>query len=106
MKTYKISITEEAMMEEEALFRYLCEEIHAPLTAMRYIAGLRSTIKKLERTAGTLAKEWTLTRQMGFTVYRTRYKSTAIIYSIEDDMVYIHHIIPQKMVVYPTSQDK
>ena len=105
MRTYNISITEEAMQEEQALFRYLCEEVHAPLTAKRYIAGLRAAIKKLERTAGSLAVDWKLTRQVGFTVRRTNYKNVAIVYSIEENNVYIHHIIPQKMVIFPIIQE-
>ena len=34
-----------------------------------------------------------------YEVKRTHYKNMAIIFSVEGEKAYVHHIIPQKMVV-------
>lgn len=38
-----------------------------------------------------------------YEVKRTHYKNMAIIFSVEEENAYIHHIIPQKMVVFEVS---
>ena len=40
-----------------------------------------------------------LSRQIGMEAKRTHYKNMAIIFSVEGEKAYVHHIIPQKMVV-------
>ena len=99
IKTYDIRITEEAMSDEKALFRYICETVHAPLTAQRYIAGLKRTILQLEYSAGAHPVDQDLSKVLGLKVHRINYKQVAIIYTIDESVVYIHHIIPQKMVI-------
>ena len=100
MKTYDIRITEEAMQDEKILFHHICEKVHAPLTAQRYITGLRKTILQLEYSAGAHPVDKDLSKVLGMKVYRVYYKQVAIIYTIEGNLVYIHHLIPQKMVIF------
>ncbi len=106
MRKYDIKLTEEAKQNRKSLARFIKEEVQAPLTAKRYMLGLEEEIKKLENSAGSLAVDEELSRQIGIEVRQTHYKKVAIIYSIEDDMVYIHHIIPQKMVIYPVNDEE
>jgi hypothetical protein len=92
-------LTEEAKQDRKSLARFIKEEVHAPLTAKRYMLGLEEEIKKLENSAGLLAVDEELSRQIGMEVKRTHYKNMAIIFSVEGEKAYVHHIIPQKMVV-------
>ena len=99
MRKYDVMLTEEAKQDRKSLARFIKEEVHAPLTAKRYMLGLEEEIKKLENSAGSLAVDEELSRQIGMEVKRTHYKNVAIIFSVEGEKVYVHHIIPQKMVV-------
>jgi plasmid stabilization system protein ParE len=100
MKKYTVKFTEEAKRERKSLARFIKEEVHAPLTAKRYMQGLEEEVKKLENSAGSLAIDEELSRQLGMEVRRTNYKNMAIIFSVEEETAYVHHIIPQKMVVF------
>ena len=99
MRKYEVMLTEEAKQDRKSLARFIKEEVQAPLTAKRYMLGLEEEIKKLENSAGSLAVDEKLSRQIGMEVKRTHYKNMAIIFSVEGEKVYVHHIIPQKMVV-------
>jgi plasmid stabilization system protein ParE len=100
MKKYTIKLTEEAKQDRKSLARFIKEEVHAPLTAKRYMQGLEKEVKKLERSAGSLAVDEELSRQLGIEVRRANYKNMTIILSVEEETAYVHHIIPQKMVVF------
>lgn len=100
MKKYTVKLTEEAKQDRRSLARFIKEEIHAPLTAKLYMLGLNEEIKKLENSAGALAVDENLSRQLGLEVRRANYKNMTIIYSVEEGMAYVHHIIPKKMVVF------
>ena len=99
MRKYDVMLTEEAKQDRKSLARFIKEEVHAPLTAKRYMLGLEEEIKKLENSAGLLTVDDELSRQIGMEVKRTHYKNMAIIFSVEGEKAYVHHIIPQKMVV-------
>ena len=98
MKKYNIKLTEEAKQERKSLAHFIKDEVHAPLTAKRYMLGLEEEIKKLENSAGSLAVDENLSRRFGIEVRRTNYKNVTVIYSVEGQTAYVHHIIPQKMV--------
>jgi len=106
MRKYEVKLTEEAKQDRKSLARFIKEEVHAPLTAKRYMLGLEEEIKKLENSAGSLAVDEELSRQIGIEVRRTNYKNMAIIYSVEGEMAYVHHIIPQKMIVFEITINK
>ena len=106
MRKYEVKLTEEAKQDRKSLARFIKEEVHAPLTAKRYMLGLEEEIKKLENSAGALAVDEELSRQIGIEVRRTNYKNMAIIYSVEGEMAYVHHIIPQKMIVFEITINK
>ena len=99
MRKYEVKLTEEAKQDRKSLARFIKEEVHAPLTAKRYMLGLEEEIKKLENSAGSLAVDENLSRRFGIEVRRTNYKNVTVIYSVEGQTAYVHHIIPQKMVV-------
>ncbi len=98
MKTYNVRLTLRAEKEKWDLHDYLFYSIKAPLTAKRYIDGLEKELRRLERLAGIIKTDINLSQRFGYELKRTNYKKIAIIYSIEDDIVYIHHIIPQSLL--------
>ncbi len=98
MRKYEVKLTEEAKQDRKSLASFIKEEVHAPLTAKRYMLGLEEEIKKLENSAGSLAVDENLSRRFGIEVRRTNYKNVTVIYSVEGQTAYVHHIIPQKMV--------
>ena len=100
MRKYDVMLTEEAKQDRKSLARFIKEEVHAPLTAKRYMLGLEEEIKKLENSAGALAVDEELSRQLGIEVRRTNYKNMAIIFSVEGEKAYVHHVLPQKMIIF------
>ena len=100
MKKYDVKLTEQAIQDRKSLARFIREEAHAPLTAKRYMLGLKEKIKKLENSAGALAVDEDLSRRFGIEVRRTNYKNVAVIYSVDGETAYVHRIIPQKMVIF------
>jgi len=100
MKKYDVKLTEQAKQDRKSLARFIREEAHAPLTAKRYMLGLKEEIKKLENSAGALAVDEDLSRRFGIEVRRTNYKNVAVIYSVDGETAYVHRIIPQKMVIF------
>ena len=105
MKKYVVRLTEEAKQDRKSLAHFIKEEVHAPLTAKLYMQGLKEEILRLEQSAGALAVDEDLSRQLGTEVRQTHYKNMAIIFSVEE-VVYIHHIIPQKMVIFPVNHEE
>ena len=106
MKKYVVKFTEEAKQDRKSLAHFIKEEVHAPLTAKLYMQGLQEEIRQLENSAGSLAVDEELSRELGKEVRRTKYKNMAIIYSVEEEIAYIHHIIPQKMVIFPITTEE
>lgn len=41
-----------------------------------------------------------LSIEMGVTIHRLNFEKMAILYSIDNEYVIIHRIIPQKMIIY------
>ena len=62
MRKYEVKLTEEAKQDRKSFARFIKEEVHAPLTAKRYMLGLEEEIKKLENSAGLLAVDDELSR--------------------------------------------
>jgi len=88
---------------KEDLFRlndYIENQCKAPLTAFRYLEGLEGRIQWLRGNAELFPIEPELSFIMGFEVRRLNYEKMAILYSIDDEIVYIHRILPQSMVIY------
>ena len=63
MRKYEVKLTEEAKQDRKSLARFIKEEVHAPLTAKRYMLELEEEIKKLENSAGSMAIDENLSRQ-------------------------------------------
>ena len=101
MKKYEVKYTTQSVEDMDSVFRYIAEESQAPLTAKRYMEGIKKEADRLKVSAAVIAVDEELSRQMGMEVKRTHYKNVSIIFSVEGNIAYIHHIVPQKMIIFP-----
>ena len=100
MKRFTISLTTKAQSDTYNLRKAIILEFRAPLTAKRYLAGLNKKISSLETGADAIQIESELSIQYGMDIRRINYEAMAILYSIEDDKVYIQRIIAQSLIVF------
>ena len=100
MKQYQIKYTAQSSEDMGTMFKFISKECSAPLTALRYMEGIKKEIDRLENSAEAIAEDKELSDQMGFKVRRTHYKKVAIIYSVEENTVYVHRIMPQSMIIF------
>ena len=100
MKRYKVAFTALSKAEFKDLKRVIRDVYKAPITAKNYSAGLLDRIRSLEQDADIYADVPELSVEFGMKVKRINYKQIAIIFTIEDDKVYIQRVLPQKMVLY------
>lgn len=74
-------------------------DFKAPLTAFKYVQGLKDTIEKLQQAPDSYPIQTrTSLQQFGANVRRINFKKMAIIFTIHDDVVYIHRIIAGAMI--------
>ncbi|MBN2745519.1 MAG: type II toxin-antitoxin system RelE/ParE family toxin [Bacteroidales bacterium] len=99
MKTYKIEISESALSDINDLAFVIHDLYKAPITAKKYVKGLYKEIKKLESIGETLPLQTrkSLT-QYGQNVRRLNYKKMAIIYTIHQDVILLHRVIPSNTI--------
>lgn len=100
MTQREVKMTDAALYDLFDLDYTIREEFQAPLTAERYLTGLKKQIIALSRTAELGSVQSELSFEAATEMRRTNYKKMAILYSIEEDVVYVHRIIPQSMVIY------
>ena len=100
MKEYVVFITAQANNELYELVDYIANVVFSPMAAKVYYDGIIEEINKLRILAGSLQIDEKLSLQVGCVVRRTRYKKIAIIYSVDGDIVYVHHIKPGAMIIY------
>ena len=100
MKRFTISLTSKAQSDTINLRKTIILEYRAPLTAKRYLAGLNTKISSLETGADAIRVEPILSMQYGMDIRRLNYEALAILYSIEDDKVFIQRIVAQSLIAY------
>ena len=98
MRRFEISVTSKALSDVDKLRFAIVFKYRAPLTAKRYLKGLNDTIQSLKIGADSIQVDERLTEQYGLDIRRVNYKEMAILYSVEDTIVYIHRIMPQSMI--------
>ena len=100
MKQFEISLTSKALSDVDKLRFAIVFKYRAPLTAKRYLKGQNDTIQSLKIGADSIQINSELSGLHGFDIRRINYKEMAILYSIEDNIVYIHRIMPQSMIIF------
>ena len=100
MRQFEISVTSKALSDVDKLRFAIIFKYRAPLTAKRYLKGLNDTIQSLKIGADSIQVDEKLSRQYRLDIRRVNYKEMAIVYTVEDDIVYIHRIMPQSMIIF------
>ena len=100
MKDFSVVVSERAMKDADIVYDYICNQVLAPMTAATYYNGLINCMYSLRHNADSRVVDLTLSVQYGRPTRRVNYKKYAIIYFIEDNLVIIHRVIPQSMIIY------
>ncbi len=96
---FKIEYSKQAEEDIENLFNVIAAEYKAPITAFRYINGLIETINSLRRNAAAFTFYTSdFVKPYGTNVKRINYKKMAIIFTVFENVVYIHRVIPSATI--------
>jgi len=99
MKEFHIEYSKVAEEDIENLFNVIVIDYNSPITAFRYIDGLIHAINELRITGDHYANCTSKSvEKYGQNLKRINYKKMAIFYSIYDDIVYIHRIVPSSII--------
>jgi len=91
---YTILISDEAKSDMARLSDTIAYEFAAPITEIKYMRELKAVIKSLETNPECYpVRDNHFLFQYGTNVRRVNYKKMAIIYTIHNDLVYIHRIM-------------
>ena len=100
MRERQIIMSPTAEMEYYKVEDIIVNQYKAPLTAARYMQGIIERIESLRFYADIFAVIPELSLEYHMDVRRINYKRIAIIYTLEDDKVYIQRVLPDNMVIY------
>jgi plasmid stabilization system protein ParE len=99
MKKYFIDISEIARGDLRNLSYTITETYQSPLTAIRYLDGIFEKIRILSKFPEAYPVRPNLSLlQYGVNVRRINYKKMAIIYTINENTVYIHRVIASSLI--------
>lgn len=100
-KKYEVKFKQSAESDLNELEQFLLEDCCAPLTAKHRFEDLDQRLDWLEKFAELPAIHFNLSYQYGVIVRNIPFgKKMTIIYTIEDNIVYVLRIIPQSMIVF------
>ena len=100
MRQFEISLTSKALSDVDKLRFAIVFKYRAPITAKRYLKGLNDTIQSLKIGADSIQIDTNVSALYGFDIRRVNYKEMTILYSVDNDIVYIHRIMPQNMIIF------
>jgi plasmid stabilization system protein ParE len=95
---YKIFFSPEAdedMLELENHIRYT---LKSPLTAAKYMKELDVTIQRLASFPNIFSRNEYVQKRFGSNALHVLFKKMAIVYIIENDIVYILRVIPGSLI--------
>ena len=99
MNEFRIIFSEETKSDIQDLFNYIELNFKAPLTAKNYILGLFSTIDLLTHSADSYPiQNHKSFLKYGLFVRRLNYKKMVIIFTLHNDIAFIHRIIPRALI--------
>ena len=97
---YIVEFKESAKSDLLELEKYIVEDCSAPLTAKRKFEDMGKRLDWLEQYAELPAIDFNLSYQHGILVRTIPFgKKMTIIYTVEENMVYILRIMPQSMII-------
>ena len=91
---YRIELSEQADADLVQLAHTITYDFGSPLTSFKYVRELKEIINSLRQfPERNQVRDNRNLLQYGTNVRRINYKKMAIIYTIHNDLVYIHRII-------------
>ena len=100
MRDYTVEVSDEALADADSVYDYICNQAFAPLTAALYYKGLMNKMHSLSHDADSIAIDLALSAHYRRPTRRINYKKYAIVYFIEGDIVLIHRVIPQSLIIF------
>lgn len=98
---YTIRFKSKAYSDIDQLKEFILKQCAAPLTARRQFELLDKHLDWLEEHAELPGVDVELSIQYGQIMRNVPFgKKMAIIYSVEGNIVYIHRIMPQSMIIF------
>ena len=98
---YTIRFKSKAYSDIAQLKEFILKQCAAPLTARRQFELLDKHLDWIEEHAELPGVDVELSIQYGQIMRNVPFgKKMAIIYSVEGDIVYIHRIMPQSMIIF------
>ena len=99
MKEYDIVYSEQAMNDVDDLLYFIKIECNSPITARKYIDGIFKTIRIiLKQPASFPLFDSKLAQRYGFDVRKINYKKVTIMYSVYEQLIYIHRIMASSLI--------
>ena len=100
MKKFKIVYSPKAVVDRDNLFNTIAYEFHASQTAIKYIQGIIDEIERLQYfpEAFPIKPDVHSLMQYGSFVRTITFKKMTIIYTVHDDVVYIHRIVASSLL--------
>ena len=97
--SYRVEMSDEANFDFKSYITYIMLDCDAPLTAIKHYVGIVDALKSLERNPFVnQVKDSASLRRYGINVRRENYKKMAIIYTIHENVVYVHRILAGSMI--------
>ena len=99
MNHFKLRTTYQADFDIENLHFYIFEICKSPLTSRLYIEGIYSEILRLSFSADSFpVSTLNSVSKYGHNARRINYKKMSIVFTIHNDIVLIHRVIPASML--------
>ena len=96
--SYQILFSDDANYDMVKLEQYIRERLKAPITASKYMEDLDNIIQKLAVYADIISINEFVQEKFGNNARHINFKKMAIIYIVENDIVYIERIIASSLI--------
>ena len=97
--TYTVKLSADANAEFDNYIDHITYEYAAPITASKHHDEIIEALKLLERNPFINAVRDNISlKQYGSNVRRANYKKMAIIYTIHENVIYVHRILAGSLV--------
>ena len=97
---YEISISDAADAELIEYINFIVDNYKSPATAVKHYDDIMAAIRELRRNPFVNAIRLNSSLQeYGYGVRRFNYKKMAVIYTVSENTIYIHRIMPASMII-------
>ena len=97
---FEVHYSNKANKDLDNLLQVIIANYKAPITAYRYTQGVINTIRSTAKAPEAYPVQTSQSlQQYGQNVRRVNYKKMAIIYTVHNNIVYVHRIIPSAIII-------